>query len=64
MDRSVVFSALLHLSPEFGRLPVEASLPLITEVVSAWQKATGETDLYEFTKRWLAQHPITEEQSA
>lgn len=58
LDRSVVFSCLLDLSPEFGALTAREGSEVITRVVEAWRAKTEQTVLYEFVRQWLTEHSI------
>lgn len=60
MIRSIVFTALLDLSPEFCRMESRAGSEVVTQIADAWHKDTSNTDLFAFVKAWLLTHPITE----
>lgn len=57
MERSLIFTALLHLSPEFGRMTSVDGAAMITQIQEAW-RADRSTDLYSFTKDWLETNPL------
>lgn len=58
LDRSVIFSVLLDISPEFGALTSREGSEVVTRVVEAWRKKTEPISLYDFTQQWLAEHPL------
>jgi hypothetical protein len=53
IDRSAAFTALLDLSPEFGRS--DNGGQTITRMLTDYYES-GQTDMYAFTKGWLADH--------
>ena len=57
MERSVIFTSLLDLSPEFGKLPRRDGERIVTKAHEAW-KASSATDMHAFVRSWLAKNPI------
>ena len=54
MDRSLAFTALLEV-PEYGRLSVEESLPIITDFLTDWYKSPSK-NMVAYAKTWMANY--------
>lgn len=57
LDRSAAFSALLELSPEFGKADMEAGSQLITEFLESW-RASDSKNMFAHAREWLKANPI------
>lgn len=57
IDRSLIFTALLDLSPEFRVKEVGAGASVIADIQTAWDADRTYTDLYAFVRVWLADNP-------
>lgn len=63
MIRSLVFTSLLDLSPEFGRMESRKGSEVITALVADYEAlpVSAETpDIYAYTKTWLTTHPMSD----
>lgn len=73
LDRSLAFTALLELSPEFARMEVSAGSALITRMLEdyyAWLDeprqarvpfTAGVHDIWSYARTWIAQGNISKE---
>jgi hypothetical protein len=52
LDRSAMFSALLELSPKYGKLDSRVGERITTEALAAWRDSTGD-DMFRFAKEWI-----------
>jgi hypothetical protein len=52
-ERTQVFRSLLTV-PDFGAMKPEDSLPLVGELMTAWQEAGKPEDIKQFTAQWWA----------
>ncbi len=52
LSRSLAFTALLNLSPEFGKMTDPQSTRLITLLVCDF-RLSGQTNMYDYAARWV-----------
>ena len=57
LDRSAAFTALLELSPEFGKTDLNTAGELITEFLQSW-RASDPRDMFAHAREWLGANPI------
>ncbi len=57
LDRSAAFTALLELSPEFGKTDMNTAGELITELLQSW-RASDSRDMFAHAREWLGANPI------
>lgn len=63
VDRSLAFTALLDLSPEFGRMDLDRSGGEITRFLADYYES-GQTNMYAYARGWLRmQQEVTKWQS-
>jgi hypothetical protein len=53
LDRSTMFSVLLGLSPNYGRLESRQGEHITTLALKAWYEDPEATDMFAFTKKWI-----------
>jgi hypothetical protein len=63
LDRSAAFSALLELSPEFGKTDLNTSGQLITEFLDSWRTSDSK-DMFAHAREWLGANPIGQQPGA
>jgi hypothetical protein len=59
LDRSLAFTALLETDPSFRQTDMQQGSAQVTRLLTDYY-ASGETDMYTYTKNWLPEHGCCE----
>lgn len=52
LDRSTMFTALLELSPDYGKLDTRVGEHIVSEALRGWYDSAA-TDMFKFAREWL-----------